>query len=284
MANVVETQKIKGTIASNQSVTGAMKSIPALDETLSKKNYAAEASAVGSALKEKAPLSHTTDYSNPHKVTAEQAGARPNTWLPTIAEIGAAPSGYGLGLGTGALPQYSSPAQVDALTKAGWYEYYSSTESCCGYLGTYYGGILVIPSMWEVTQLFFCRDYYGGYLKRTIGQPWEWVNPPMIEGAEYRTTERYDGKPVYAKRIYQYYSSIGGSGIVDTKIPHGITGFGVLVRHDSNLSSYPLPILWSSTQNVSVFYVDATNITLRIVNDTWSSCRLLFTLYYTKTE
>ena len=31
--------------------------------------------------------------------------------------------------------------------------------------------------------------------------PWEWVNPPMQPGEEYRTTERYDGKPVYAKLI-----------------------------------------------------------------------------------
>lgn len=27
---------------------------------------------------------------------------------------------------------------------------------------------------------------------------WEWFNPPMTLGVEYRTTERYQGKPVYA--------------------------------------------------------------------------------------
>lgn len=32
-------------------------------------------------------------------------------------------------------------------------------------------------------------------------QPWEWVNPPMQIGVEYRTTERYLGKPVYVKSI-----------------------------------------------------------------------------------
>lgn len=31
--------------------------------------------------------------------------------------------------------------------------------------------------------------------------PWEWVNPPMTLGAEYRTTERFQGKPVYVKTI-----------------------------------------------------------------------------------
>ena len=31
--------------------------------------------------------------------------------------------------------------------------------------------------------------------------PWEWVNPPMAAGIEYRTTERYQGKPVYVKLV-----------------------------------------------------------------------------------
>ena len=33
---------------------------------------------------------------------------------------------------------------------------------------------------------------YGG-----VWGEWEWVNPPMIPGDEYRTTERWMGKPVY---------------------------------------------------------------------------------------
>lgn len=32
-------------------------------------------------------------------------------------------------------------------------------------------------------------------------QPWEWLTPPMELGVEYRTTERYLGKPVYVKTI-----------------------------------------------------------------------------------
>lgn len=30
---------------------------------------------------------------------------------------------------------------------------------------------------------------------------WEWVNPPMMLGVEYRTTERYLGNPVYVKAV-----------------------------------------------------------------------------------
>lgn len=42
-------------------------------------------------------------------------------------------------------------------------------------------------------QVFFVS---GGNLKFS---EWEWINPPMAEGIEYRTTERYLGKPVYTK-------------------------------------------------------------------------------------
>ena len=31
--------------------------------------------------------------------------------------------------------------------------------------------------------------------------PWEWVNPPMLFGTEYRTTERFMGSPVYVKLV-----------------------------------------------------------------------------------
>ena len=47
--------------------------------------------------------------------------------------------------------------------------------------------------------------YRGCIAIRTIEAgdiaPWEYVNPPLQIGVEYRTVERYLGKPVYAKAI-----------------------------------------------------------------------------------
>lgn len=49
-------------------------------------------------------------------------------------------------------------------------------------------------------------DMYSGtthscVMRRTVDgdecYPWEWVNPPMEIGVEYRTVERYDGEPVF---------------------------------------------------------------------------------------
>ena len=45
----------------------------------------------------------------------------------------------------------------------------------------------------DVTRCFY--DQRGGW------QPWEWMNPPTLLGVEYRTTERYLGKPVYVKVV-----------------------------------------------------------------------------------
>ncbi len=46
-----------------------------------------------------------------------------------------------------------------------------------------------------------------------ILHPWEWVNPPMVEGVEYRTTERINGKAIYRKLSggKEYYR-VGDSG------------------------------------------------------------------------
>ena len=43
-------------------------------------------------------------------------------------------------------------------------------------------------------------DYPGCYYKLNNGVK-EWINPPMVTGTEYRTTERYLGKPVYTMCI-----------------------------------------------------------------------------------
>ena len=47
---------------------------------------------------------------------------------------------------------------------------------------------------------FESTDYPGCYY-RTVDGVVEWLNPPMLLGVEYRTTERYLGKPVYKKLI-----------------------------------------------------------------------------------
>ena len=52
-------------------------------------------------------------------------------------------------------------------------------------------------------------------LNNGVWGPWEWVNPPMQVGVEYRTTERYLRKPVYVKVVD--CGNCPGSGFKDIK-------------------------------------------------------------------
>ena len=140
-----------------------------------------------------------------------------------------APSGYGLG--EIRAPFINTTAQVNAIRAFGLNEFYSTSETACeGVSGLGQGSILTIPTMYAVTQYFFCRYPYSGCVLKRISyvdvndgwNPWEWVNPPMSLGIEYRTTERWQGKPVYAKLLDAGYLPNASSKVLDGVIQSGI--------------------------------------------------------------
>lgn len=143
---------------------------------------------------------HIQNKENPHGVTASQVGARPNTWLPTIAEIGAAPAGYGLGQ---EVVWIFSPNTLDEYKDSGFY----SWSSGVGNAPFSAGSMIVIKRSAEYVYQIAFRDDITRVemavrkLTVTTWTPWEWINPPMVEGTEYRTTERCKGKPVYARLV-----------------------------------------------------------------------------------
>jgi hypothetical protein len=129
--------------------------------------------------------------------TAEQVGARPNTWLPTIAEIGAAPAGFGLG-GTCRTTQ-----NWDDATECGFWTAYEGLPPSIN--GVYYHGIVYEFSDFVYQDIKRTGDNFDSTTltrKRNsdgVWSEWEWVNPPMTPGVEYRTTERINGNTVYKK-------------------------------------------------------------------------------------
>lgn len=145
---------------------------------------------------------------------AQLASKRPNTWLPTIAEIGAAPAGYGLGAnGATAAKAYTEVGKVlaDALDTTGIYWF--SDNEYANRIGNSDRGILVHyqHSLYATVaaEQFFYPTYNSnsGHLERKkltgtdYWQPWDWVDPPMSVDVEYRTTERWYGRPVFIQLV-----------------------------------------------------------------------------------
>ena len=124
----------------------------------------------------------------------------------TASDVGAAPDGFGLG--TSAIYTGSPDCDLDNIDGSGWCVGIPAIE------GFSFGFSLVSHIKWNANyaqQTAYLTPFtsgpasYNSVIRRfkTNGnwEPWEWVNPTMKIGIEYRTTERWNGKPVYAKLI-----------------------------------------------------------------------------------
>lgn len=129
--------------------------------------------------------SHQYDTTNPHQVTAKQ--------------IGAAPAGYGLGETSG---RYCD--DCNTATEIGFYRLSGASCKNVPLVAPYLNyGVMLVERRVEFIQQTVSRS--NVVIKRYSGDngstwsEWEWVNPPMYPGVEYRTTERFNGEPVYAQ-------------------------------------------------------------------------------------
>jgi hypothetical protein len=65
---------------------------------------------------------------------------------------------------------------------------------------------------------------YPGCFYRDVGGATEWLNPPMVPGTEYRTTERFNNKPVYTKVIN--FGALPNA--TEKKVSSGLSGSNVI--------------------------------------------------------
>lgn len=126
-------------------------------------------------------------------------------WDTIDAELAnKAPAGYGLGTTPN---RTTAKSDLDTYTNTGWYAYYNPNDELIpGYEETKYGAIRVDGDASGKSQTFFPRYYPMCTLIRTkvsngAWGEWEWDNPPMRNGFEYRTTERIGLITVYKRRI-----------------------------------------------------------------------------------
>lgn len=217
---------------------------------------------------------------------AQKAQARGN--------INAAPGGFGLGGGSKVL---TPDDDLNNIWEDGSYAWDGAPKNAPTVGGSLipYCSMQVINkgssyNMHQIARTFEgyeIRRYYDG-AKKTWSE-WAWVNPPMMLGVEYRTTEYYLGKPVYVKVVA---GSFSGAGV--TSISHGIANIdkcvaatGIALQIDSSSSynfSFPYWFTNGSTlaQGISVS-INSSAIALNSVTDYSSSYSVQVTIKYTKT-
>ena len=141
-------------------------------------------------------------------------------------------------------------------------------------------GSFVAHSVYNGGSKIMKSKYDGSWL------PCEWENPPLLVGVEYRTTERYEGKPVYAKFLTKSFAgtTIGHMETYsDYYIDHGATGITNIVRVHANLDGKTiLPYNAGGGGSTAVIAETGTQLRFRIVKDTWVAPTLKLTMYYTK--
>ena len=215
---------------------------------------------------------------------AQKAQARGN--------INAAPGGFGLGSNAKAL---TSNDDVNDISASGWYSWNTNNVPKNAIDLSWTTIMRVDSHLWNVfVQTAYgvtdANDYYTQPIVARrmrygskIGE-WEYVNPPMQQGIEYRTTERYLGKPVYCKVVDLGEGTNGKTvNVGTTEMIH------VECRATYGSWSLPMPELpFGSTDKslesttAQAFYSNAKTVTI-IKGSTCPAFTATAKIYYTKT-
>lgn len=219
-------------------------------------------------------------------VVVPQAGDYNATQIPVSGEPEAetvaaalsnkAPGGYGLGT--------SNPRHIDDANNAlesGWY--YLDASTLNGPESAEYSNVMLVltrNSNPQTVQVSFNVTDLAFELRRVctngVWSPWEWVNPPMQLGVEYRTTEHYNNKSVYKKHVNTGALSAGTS----KSVAHGVENIGLRLSalygindDGDNLVGNP---------GITGILVDGSNITITTAAG-FSTSNSWVVIAYTKT-
>lgn len=142
-------------------------------------------------------------------------------------DTGKAPAGFGLGKMIATLPKI---ADAHAIWETGWYSVATGTTANIPATGllraeVYAYSVVHLTLYTNAIALDGSITIIHQQLTGKGWSPWEYEHPPMHLGIEYRTTERYQGKPVYAKLVDCGY----GPNSTSKSILHNIADYGMTV-------------------------------------------------------
>lgn len=166
-----------------------------------------------------------------------------------------APAGYGFGKTTGKRLLYS---EIDNAKEFGlWGIWGDDGEKTINGLTFTYAKMLVLPMDTNaVTQILFPIGTNGLVLIRksmdNIWQEWEWLDPPMSPGVEYRTTETWYGAPVY--------TALFETGTLNEAKNVVATNFSAkrIIRQCGYIESYNLPHIDGTLDSDNSAWANAT--------------------------
>lgn len=123
-------------------------------------------------------------------------------------------------------------------------------------------------------------------LLNNVWAEWEWINPPLQLGVEYRTTERYLGKPVYVKMID--CGNLPNAGLKTVSI--GTSGLEKVIdisgcavdASNGDFYSIPATNFDVSTPNIGLYVTGPQSIVISTQSDR-SSYSAYVKVKYTKT-
>ena len=111
----------------------------------------------------------------------------------------------------------------------------------------------------------------------------EWLIPPLAAGTEYRTTERFLGKPVYVKVIDSGTTTASGSG--QAIKPHGISNMKYPINCETIVTQGSASIctpFGSSIETAVISSVDTSQVILTKVPSWWDGATFKSIIKYTK--
>lgn len=216
---------------------------------------------------------HTTAAWDASHFTAVNAGTyfRMIVEANAVANAGVAPGGFGLG---GACTDIPANSDLNSYTRCGFYRYTGQNASTIlnrpSEILNANMLVLAYSLTAGVTQLIFAVD--GGSKTWTVRRnfmdgawtAWEWENPPLLPNTEYRTTERFLGKPVYVKTID--LNAFNTNTQIPTGTLHGISNLERIIDLSGTATSTEagtnniinFPMIYISSSGAMNYHVELT--------------------------